>query len=220
MAEETKDYKKGLPFSLIVGMLLIILIYIAINLVYLYLIPISEMVNTKLIGSSVMGILYGDFGKRVMEILVIISSLGCINAMIITGSRVTYAMAKDNVLFNYISKVNLKYRTPIRAIIINAIWSVVLIWWGTFNKLLFFTSLVVWLFFALVVGGLFILRAKFPDRERPFKVYFYPLVPIIFILICSALFINTIICFPMESCIGLGIMACGIPIYLFSERRK
>jgi APA family basic amino acid/polyamine antiporter len=100
------------------------------------------------------------------------------------------------------------------------VWTTILIIWGTFNKLLFFTGVVVWLFFSLAVAGLFVLRYKFPQIERPFKVWGYPVIPAIFILICVALFINTIVFYPVESFIGLCLMMSGIPIFIFSQRRK
>lgn len=220
VAGETKDYKRSLPFALITGTLIITSIYIAINLVYIYLVPAREIMHTDLIASDVMQILYGAGGRKILEILVIISSLGCINGMIITGSRVTYALAKDNLVFRYMGKIDRRYSTPSRSILINAAWAAVLIIWGTFNKLLFFTSIVIWLFFALAVAGLFVLRYKFPHIERPFKVRGYPLVPAIFILICLALIINTLLFYPRESLFGLCLMMSGIPVFIFSQRRE
>ena len=217
---ETKDHKRSLPFALIIGILVITSIYVAINLVYIYLIPMREIISSNLIALDLMRILYGEGGKKILEILVIVSCLGGINATIITGSRVTYAMAKDNSIFKYIGKIDSKYATPSRAIIIHAVWTIILIIWGTFNKLLFFTGVAVWLFFSLAVAGLFVLRYKFPQIERPFKVWGYPVIPAIFILICTALFINTIVFYPVESLIGLCLMMSGIPIFIFSQKRR
>ena len=104
VAGETKDAKKVIPSVLVVGIVIITVIYLAINCLYLYLIPAEQMVHAKLIAADVLKILYGNYGRKILEVLVIISSLGCLNAMIITGSRVTYAMAKDNRVFNYIGE--------------------------------------------------------------------------------------------------------------------
>ena len=138
--------------------------------------------------------------------------------MVITGSRITYAMSVDNSVFSYIGNVNNRYATPHRAIALTAGWSIVLIAWGSFNKLLFFTGILVWLFFALAVSGIFILRRKFPQKERPYKVWGYPVVPITFILICIWLFFNTLISYPVQSIVGLLILLSGLPVYLFSKR--
>lgn len=220
MAEETKNARRTLPLALITGIFIITFLYLAMNLLYIYLMPVGEMANANLVASEMMQILYGGNGKRILEALVIIFSIGCLNAMIITGGRITYAMAKDNAIFSYIGKINTRYSTPYLAIIINAVWSVVLIILGTFNKLLFFTGIAVWLFFALAVGGLFILRYKFPNIERPYKVWGYPLMPIIFILICIALFINTMVFYTFQSFIGLCLVISGIPVYIISQKRS
>ncbi len=217
LAGETKDARKTVPRTLIIGIFIIAALYLATNFIYIYLIPVKEIAGTGLVASDALQILFGAYGRKIFEIIIIVSSLGCINAMIITGSRVTYAMAKDNVLFKYIGKVSAKYGTPHRAITINAAWSIVLITLGVFNKLLFFTGVIVWLFFAFIVGGIFILRYKFPDIERPYKVWGYPLVPVIFILICIALFINTIIFYPFQAFMGLCLLVSGIPVYLISQ---
>jgi amino acid transporter len=220
VTEETKDYRRSLPFSLITAILIVIFIYTAINLVYIYLVPVKEIASSELIASGVMQILYGAKGRKLLEILVIISSLGCINGMIITGSRVTYAVAGDNPIFRYLGEINPKHSVPSRSILINAIWSVVLIIRGTFNQLLFFTGIVVWLFFALTVAGIFVLRYKFPHLERPFKVLGYPVLPMIFVLICVSLMINTLLSYPIESLFGLGLLISGIPVFIYSQRRE
>lgn len=220
VAGETKNAGKSIPFALIVGITIVITLYLGMNLLYIYLVPLKEIVDTNLIASNVMQILYGRGGGKALEALVIISSLGCINGMIMTGSRVTYAMAKENTVFRHIGEINAKYRTPQRAIIINALWAAVLVILGTFNKLLFFSGALVWLFFALAGGGIFILRHKFPHIERPYKVWGYPLVPAIFILICIALFINTVIFYPFPSLIGLALALTGIPIFIISRKKR
>lgn len=220
MGGETKDAKKSLPFALIIGVIIVTLLYLALNFLYIYIIPINEITKSDLIASDVLHILYGTNGKKAIEALVIISSLGCLNAMIMTGSRVTFAMAKDNIIFKYIGKVNTKYGTPHRAIFITAVWSIALILLGTFNKLLFFTGILVWLFFSLVVVGLFILRYKFPNIERPYKVWGYPIIPVMFILVCTTLFINTIIYYPFQSFMGICLLLSGIPVFIFSQRKR
>ena len=219
VTEETKDYRRSLPFSLITAIFIITFIYIAINLVYIYLVPVREIASSELIASNVMQILYRAKGRKILEILVIISSLGCINGMIITGSRVTYAIAKDNPIFRYLGEIDRKHFVPARSILINAIWATVLIIWGTFNQLLFFTGIAVWLFFALAVAGIFILRYKFPHIERPFKVWGYPIVPAVFVLICAALVINTLLFYPIESLFGLCLMISGVPVFIYSQRK-
>jgi APA family basic amino acid/polyamine antiporter len=210
--------KKVIPSVLVMGVVIISIIYLAINCLYLYLVPAQQMVHAKLIAADVFNILYGNYGRKILEALVIISSLGCLNAMIITGSRVTYALAKDNRVFNYIAAVDSNFNTPLRALMINGLWSIILIILGSFNKLLFFTGALSWLFFALVVGGLFILRQKYPAIERSYEAWGYPLVPAVFILISFALFVTTIIFYPYPSLFGLCLAMTGIPVFLISSK--
>ncbi|MCG2714170.1 MAG: amino acid permease [Candidatus Omnitrophica bacterium] len=217
VAEETKDAARTLPQALIIGVSLITVLYLAVNFLYIYLMPVTEMANSSLIGSDVFYILYGTGGRKIFEAVVVMASLGSINAMIITGSRITYAMAKDNAVFAYLEKINTPYGTPHRAIIINAVWVSILILLGTFAKLLFFTGILVWLFFALAVAGIFILRRKFPAIKRPYKVWGYPATPAIFILVCAVLFVNTLIFNPLPSLAGLCLLASGIPVYFVSK---
>jgi len=224
VAEETEDAAKTLPRALMTGISLITVLYLAVNFLYIYLMPVAVMTESSLIGSNVFHILYGKYGRKIFEMVVVIASLGSINATIITGSRITYAMAKDNAVFAYLEKISEHYGAPYRAVIINALWASILILLGTFAKLLFFTGMLVWLFFALAAAGIFILRRKFPSIERPYKVWGYPVTPAVFILVSAALFVNTLVFNPLPSLAGLCLLASGIPVYfvskLFRNREK
>lgn len=218
VAGETKDARSTVPFALISGILIVTALYVLANLLYIYMLPIAEIGESKLIAARILDILYGRHGKKMFEAIVIVSSITAINAMIITGSRLIYAIAQDNPIFSYMKKLSTKFGTPHRAIIIIAIWSVVLVLWGSFNRLLFFTGILVWLFFALVVAGLFILRRKFPYIKRRYTVWGYPVIPLIFIIISITLALNTFISYPRQSLIGLGLLMVGIPVYFISRR--
>lgn len=217
LAEETKTSGKTLPSALITAVLLITALYLGANFLYIYLIPVDQMAASPLIGSDVFSILFGDPGRRIFEGIVVAASLGSINAMIITGSRVTYAMAKDNVVFAYLQKVSDSYGTPYRAIILSGIWASVLILFGTFGRLLFFTGILVWFFFALVAAGIYVLRRKFPNIDRPYKVWGYPATPVVFVVVCTALFVNTLFFNPGASFAGLAILFSGVPVYVVSR---
>lgn len=220
VAGETREAEKSLPFILMTTIFIITLIYVFMNILYFYLVPPHKIANAPLIASDIFQILFGENGKRFLELLIIIYAIGCINAMIITGSRITYAMARDHRLFRYLGAEDPKFGTPLRSIGLNALLAVGFVLLGTFEKLLFFTGVVVWFFFALVGGSLILLRRKFPQGKRPFSVPLYPWVPLLFIIICSALFLNTIIFYPIQSLIGLAIMLTGIPVFMISNLRR
>lgn len=217
VAGETKDAARNLPWALITGILIVTGLYVAVNCIYIYLVPVPEIAGSSLIGSDVFYLLYGPYGRKIFESVVVMASVGSINAMIITGSRITYAMSKDNRLFAFLERVNGRFGTPHRAIIVNAIWASALILIGTFAELLFFTGILFWLFFALVVAGIFVLRRKAPHIYRPHKVWGYPLTPAVFILVCAALFVNTLIFNPAPSIAGVMLLASGIPVYFASK---
>lgn len=216
-AGETKDAARTLPQALIGGVLAVTGLYLAANCLYIYLMPVKEIAGSCLIGSDVFRVLYGPYGRRIFEAVVVMASVGGINAMIITGSRVTYAMAKDNRIFAYLEKTGGRYGAPYRAIMVTGAWASVLILQGTFAELLFFTGILFWLFFAMSVAGIFRLRKKFPDIPRPYKVWGYPVTPFIFILVCAGLFINTLVFSPLPALAGLFLLASGVPVYIFSR---
>jgi amino acid transporter len=220
VAEEIKDASKTIPKALMTGVFIITILYLAVNFSYIYLMSVTDISRAELIGSDLFYMLFGNDGRKIFETIVVIASFGCINAMIITGSRITFAMAADNQLFAYLGKINKRFGAPVRAIAVNAIWSSILVLLGTFHKLLFFTGILVWLFFALAVAGIFILRRKFPDIKRPYKVWGYPIVPLIFIFICAALFFNTLIFNPIPAFLGLCLLASGVPVSLMSGLLK
>jgi amino acid transporter len=216
VAGETKDARIILPRALISGIFIISVLYIAMNALYIYLMPIQKIAGSNLIGAETLEILCGRYGRKVLELFVIISSFGCINAMTITGSRVTYAMARDNKVFAHLSLIHPKYNTPYWAIIANAFWSVILIMLGAFDKLLFFTGVVVWLFFGLTAAGIFILRRKFPKTVPSYRIF----IPVVFTFVCFSLVVNIVKCYPFQSAMGLGLVGIGIPIYIVSKIRE
>lgn len=217
VAEETRDAPKTLPRSLITGVTLVTVLYVAVNALYIYLLPVEKIASSSLIGSDAFAVLCGEWGRKLFAAVVVAGSLGCINAMIITGSRITYAMAQDYAVFAYLAKLDERYVSPRRAIIVTAVWASTLIAIGGFTKLLFFTGILVWLFFAAAASSIFILRRKFPKMERPYKVWGYPLTPLVFILVCAALFLNTLVFNPVPSLAGLGLLVSGVPIYVASR---
>ncbi len=215
---ETKDAQRTLPMALMTGTLIITALYICMNLVYIYLIPADRMAGASLRVSDAMRVLYGMRATKIVEALVVISAFGGINGTIMTSCRITYALGRDNSVFRYLGKVDERFSTPSRSIIINALWTILLILLGTFDRLLFFTGIVVWLFFAAIVAGIFILRHKYPQKNRPYRVWGYPVVPTFFVLVCIGLVINTIAYYPFQSLIGLCLTLIGVPVYLISKR--
>ncbi len=221
MTGETKDPEKILPIALIVGTLSITVIYVFINGAYLFILSVKNVANASLIAGKMMKIIFGNWAKKITDALIVISSFGTLNATIMTSSRITYAMSDDNSLFKYLSYVDKRFHTPLRAIMVNAFWSIILVIWGNFGKLLFFTGILIWLFFGAIVFGVILLRRKYPDINRPFMVWGYPIVPLIFVVVCLYICIDIFFKYPVQSFTGIFIMLSGIPAYfLISKIQK
>lgn len=154
-----------------------------------------------------------------MSVLVILSTFGALTGIILCGPRVYYSMARDGLLFSWLGAIHERYRTPHRAIIIQAVWSSILVASGTYKKL--FTRVVYteWIFFCLMTIGLFVLRRR-PGSTRVFNVWGYPVIPAIFILSSAAIVINQIVSDPLESLLGLALVLIGLPVYLIWKKNN
>ena len=188
------------------------------NVTYLYLVPVGEFAQHPIMMAHALDILLGAQGLNLLNGFVILASLAGINGMIITSSRLTLALARDNAIFRSLSKTKDGEETTHRAIICVTAISMVLVALGTFHRLLFFTGIIVWLFFALITVSLFLLRLRFPHMVRPYKVFLYPVTPLLFLLVCAMLFFYTFLTYPFQSLIGLGLLILGIPVYALSRR--
>src|SRR5262249_22403077 len=162
----------------------------------------------------------GDYGGRIVALAFVVSALGALNGSVLSNARVPYAMARDGVFFASQAKLSRNTRVPVIAIMIQAVWSSVLALSGTFDQLtdcLLFAS---WIFYGLVTSSVFVLRRKMPDAERPYKTLGYPLMPLVFVLVATWLVINTLVNKPVESIVGLALIAIGLPLYYYFKARQ
>src|SRR5882724_6984601 len=219
-AGEIKDPQRNLPRSLILGMAAITLIYLGMNLLYLYAMPIDGMLGSTRIGEAAAGALFGPIGARLMALAVLVSVFGCISATVISGPRVFYAMAKDDLFFKGIAEVHPRYRTPARAIFWQCVWSSALCLSGQYDQLYTYVIFAAVLFYALAGMAVIVLRRRHPEWPRPYKTWGYPFTPILFVSVCLIVLVNTLWMKPVESGIGLLILACGLPAFVFWKRRK
>jgi basic amino acid/polyamine antiporter, APA family len=154
-----------------------------------------------------------------MSGLVVLSAFGALSGIILAGPRVYLAMARDGLLFRWAGKIHPKYNTPAMAIIMQAVWSSVLVTTGTYKQLFIRVIYTEWIFFALMAVALFIFRAR-PHIKRDYHIWGYPVVPVIFIIASSAIVINQIISDPGESFVGLALILAGLPVYYLWTRKK
>jgi APA family basic amino acid/polyamine antiporter len=211
-SEETIDPQKTIPRALMLGTLIVTFCYIAMNAVYMYVLPLDRVVSSTRIAADAANALIGFGGGAFMSSLVIFSTFGALNGIILCGPRVYYSMAQDGLLFRWVGDIHPKHRTPYKAIFLQAIWSSVLVATGTYRVL--FTRVVYteWIFFALMAFGLYMFRRR-PDIVRSYNIWGYPVVPAIFIVFSLAIVINQLASDPRESLFGLLIVLLGVPVY-------
>jgi APA family basic amino acid/polyamine antiporter len=157
----------------------------------------------------------------VVSIFFVVSALGAMNGSVLTAARVPYAMAHEKLFFRQLGFLNEKTHVPMVSVILQGILSVIMAFLGTFNELTDYTIFASWLFYLLVAAAVFVFRKKLPNHPRPYKVWGYPFIPIIFIVIAAVLIGNTVIEMPKQSLTGIGLILLGVPVYyLFRNRWK
>jgi APA family basic amino acid/polyamine antiporter len=229
-AGEVINPKRNIPLSLALGTGAVILIYVLANIGYLLILPLTgspEAANTAgqgiqfaisdRVATAAASDIFGESAAIIMAVMIMISTFGCNNGLILAGARVYYAMAKDGLFFKSASILN-KESVPGAALVVQCIWTCLLCISGTYGDLLDYVVFAVLLFYILTVIGIFILRKKQPNTERPYRAFGYPIVPIIYIFLAVAISIDLLIFKPQYTWPGLGIVLLGIPVYFIWKR--
>lgn len=219
-AGEIKDPQRNIPRSLMLGMTAITLIYVGMNLLYLYAMPVGEMPATPRIGETAALRLFGPTGQTLMSLAVLISVFGCISATVISGPRVFYAMAQDGLFFRTIGTVHPRHHTPAAAILWQCIWSSALCLSGTYNQLITFVVFAAVLFYALAGASVIVLRLRHPEWPRPYRTWGYPATPVVYVALCLVVLVNTVVVQPVESGWGILILGLGLPAYFYWRGRR
>jgi basic amino acid/polyamine antiporter, APA family len=221
IAGEIKNPKRNIGLSLFLGTLIVTVIYVCANLMYLNVLPlqgIAHAENDRVAVAAAKGI-FGDAGTYVIAVLIMVSTFGCNNGLILAGARVYNTMAKDGLFFKKAANLN-KNAVPEFALWAQCVMACLLCLSGTYGKLLDMISFVVVLFYALTIAGIFKLRKDRPDAERPYKAFGYPVLPIIYIILALVFCVFLIKMSPLYAGIGLGIVLAGIPIYFIAIANK
>jgi APA family basic amino acid/polyamine antiporter len=219
---EVKDPTRNIPKGIVTGVFIVIFIYLLVNVTYLSLLSIPQLVHIHESGNQIAAVeavrtFWGTGGVLFISLLILVTTLGCTNASILTGARPYYAMAREKLFFSSIAKIN-KANVPSNSLLWQGIWASVLVLSGTFDQLTDMIIFAVFIFYGATTLGVFILRRRIPDVHMPYKVWGYPVVPALFILFCIGLFLNTIITRPREAAIGMILIFSGIPVYFFLKK--
>lgn len=221
---EVKDPHRNIPRGIIAGVGIVILVYLIVNYTFLNLLSINDLKQINDSGNQIAGIeavrgIWGNGGVLFISVLILISTLGCTNASILTGARPYYAMARQGLFFSGAGRLN-RRNVPSASLLWQGIWASILVLSGTFDQLTDMLIFAVYIFYGATTVGVFVLRRRMPDAHRPYKTWGYPVVPALFILFCLGLFMNTIITRPREAGIGLTLIMLGIPVYFLLLRKE
>ena len=219
LAGEVKQPERNLPRALVRANLLVILLYLAINVVYIYGVPVTEMKGALRVSEVATTALLGYQTSAWITAIITVSIFGALNVVIMLGPRIYYAMAQDGVFFRGLARVHPTFGTPSNAIVLQALWSCILVLTGTFDALFTYVSVIISLFSALTVGSVIVLRFKRPDLKRPYKLWGYPFVPLFFVLVSLWIAWGSLVSKPWESFGGVIIVGLGIPAYFFWQKR-
>lgn len=222
---EVKNSKKNLALSLFLGTFLVTILYLLANTVYLTVLPLRgtkeavdvfhhgiQFAANDRLGTAAMSNVFGNSAAIIMAVFIVISTFGCNNGLILSGARVYYAMAQDKLFFRKAGALN-KNNVPGSGLFIQAVWASILCLSGTYLQLLDYVVFSVLIFYVMTIFGIFILRIKKPELERPYKAFGYPLIPAVYIIIALFIMVDLLIYKPNFTCSGLGIVLMGIPVY-------
>jgi APA family basic amino acid/polyamine antiporter len=221
IAGEIKNPKRNIGLSLFLGTLIVTVIYISANLMYLSVLPLNEIANAPAdrVAVAASNVIFGNIGTYVIAVMIMISTFGCNNGLILAGARVYYTMAQDGLFFKKAGTLN-KNAVPAWALWAQCIVAALLCLSGRYGDLLDMVSFIVVIFYILTIIGIFILRKKRPELERPYKAFGYPFLPAIYILMGTCFCVLLIIYKPNFTWPGLIITLLGVPLYYMALRNK
>jgi len=224
-AGEVVNPKKTLPRSLALGVILVTVLYILTNVAYVLLLPVvgnpnaSDVIGRGIqfaaadrVGTAAASMIFGNLATVIMAVLIMISTFGCTNGLILAGARLYYAMAKDKLFFKRAGELN-ENSVPAFALVIQAVWASLLCFSGTYSDLLDYVIFAVLIFYVLTISGLFILRKTRPNADRPYKAFGYPVLPALYVLVAALICVDLLIYKPMYTWPGVIIVIIGIPVY-------
>ncbi|HYW65176.1 MAG TPA: amino acid permease [Candidatus Dormibacteraeota bacterium] len=230
-AAEVKNPKRDVALSMAIGTVIVMTLYLLANLAYLCALPLEQIQTARddRVATAALSAIFGAKGAWMMAIAIIVSTFGCNNGLILAGSRVAYAMAKDGLFFRATGKLNDK-GVPGTALAFQGIWVVILILLRTrkpdgsygnlYSNLLDYVVFAALLFYALTIGGIFLLRWKRPDVERPYKAFGYPVLPLLYIVAATGIMVVLLLYQTQTAGLGMVIVLLGVPVYWLWSRRQ
>lgn len=225
VAGEVRNPNRNIPVAIIGSVLLVIALYVGVHIAYFYVLDPNAIASVSKDSSVAMVVVSKFFGGDITSLAtgaavaiftvgLMLSSLGTLHTSILSASRIPYAMAKDGMMFQAFEKVSVN-SVPVNGVLFQGVWASVLALSGSFDTLTDYVIFGSWIFYALITSSIFYFRRKYPDLNRPYKAWGYPVVPVVFLLVAGWLLINTIMTAPKQAFIGIGLIILGLPVYYY-----
>jgi len=217
---EVKDPARNLPRAYLYAMAVVAAIYLAANISYYGVLSRAEIQASPTVAAAAMGKVIGPSAGDLISALVLISIFGTLNALVLTGPRVYYAMARDHLFFERFGKLSPRSATPVFSMVAQGMLAAGFTFLGGYEQLLTDMIFYSWIFYALAVAGVMVLRVQQPDVPRPFRIPGYPWLPVMFCVAAVAMSVNTFLTRPLRSLIGMAVILSGVPMYAWFQRQK
>jgi len=218
VAGEIKNPHRNILLALALGVGACVAIYMLANVAYLHVLSIPEIAASDHVGATAAERVMGPVGGTLVAAIILSSIIGTLNGCFLTSPRVYFAQARDGLFFAKFATVHPRFQTPAFAIVAQAVWSIVLLLSGTYETLADYAMFALWIFYGLMVLGVILLRFKQPDLPRPYRMWGYPLTPLLFLAVTMYFVVNTLVTRPGPSLAGLGLIATGVPVYFIWSR--
>ena len=221
-AAEVRNPKRNLPLALGLGAGVVSALYIACNFVYLSVLTLGQIQTAPedRVATAVVSVMFGPVATGIMAAAIMVSTFGCLNGIILSGARVYFTMARDNLFFARAGELNPRTHAPVWALGMQCVWAVLLTLSGQYDDLLAYVIFAVLLFYMLTIGGLFRLRRTRPDLERPYRAVGYPVLPGLYILMAAVIEVLLLVNKPAFTVRGLILVLLGAPVYFLWRRKE
>ena len=220
VAGEVKRPERNLLLALGLGTAALIAIYLAANLAYMRVLSVPAIAATDRVAATTAVATMGPIGGTLVSLTILLSIIGASNGTIFTGSRISFAQARDGLFFKAVGEVHPRFHTPHLAIAVQGAWAAVMAISGSYEKLFSYVIFAAWIFYGAAVLGVMVLRHKAPHLPRPYKMWGYPVTALAFVVVAFGFVMNTIVTKPGPSLIGLAIVASGIPVFYIWRRKQ
>ena len=234
-AGEVKNPRRDVPLSLALGTVIVITLYLLANVAYLMTLPLAQIQSAPddRVATATLSAIFGSAGAGMMAVAIMISTFGCANGLILAGARVYYAMARDGLFFRSIGRLN-EHRVPAKGLVLQGLWAALLVlartrlvdpatgavtYGNLYSDLLDYVVFAALTFYVLTILGIFVLRRKRPDAERPYRAFGYPVIPALYMTVAVAIMLVLILYKTQTTWPGLLIVLLGVPVYVFWSRQ-